>query len=289
MPLLSPGLERRSLLRLLGATAVTISTHAKESHVRWALLSDTHISADTANEYRGFHPYDNLRRVVPEVADWKPEGLLINGDLARQEGLPADYELFKKCLTPLAGVPAGFTLGNHDDRSNFFRTVGKPASGEPQAVKEKHVVVVQHGGLRMILLDSLYQVNQAAGLLGKGQRAWLDSYLQSVDATPVLIFVHHTLDDGDSSMLDADRFLRIAVKHRKVKAIFYGHSHHYGYDTMDGLHLVNQPAVGYNFADSEPVGWLQAVLSTEGAELTLHAIGGNRRSDGQKRALSWRS
>lgn len=257
--------------------------------MRWALLSDTHIAADPANEYRGFRPHDNLRRVVMEAAAWKPGTLFVNGDLARLEGLPADYQRFLKTMEPLSGVPTGLTLGNHDDRTNFLAATGTPRYGQPQPVKDKHVLVIEQNGVRIVLLDSLFLVNRAAGLLGKDQRTWLDAYLRSSNFAPTLIFVHHTLDDGDTSLLDAERFLRIASKNRSVKAVFYGHSHRYAYDTLEGMHLVNLPAVGYNFVDGEPVGWVRALISGEGAELTLRAIGGNREGHGKTRSLAWRA
>ncbi|MEO8658500.1 MAG: metallophosphoesterase [Bryobacteraceae bacterium] len=290
MPLLTNTITRRGALKTVaGAAIAALPSPAAASGFRWALLSDTHLSAEIANEYRGFRPYDNLRSVLPEVSQWKPEGMFINGDLARLEGLPGDYGLLKKQLEPLGNLPAGFTLGNHDDRTQFLAAFGASESGKAQPVRDKHVVILDHGGLRLILLDSLYLVNQGAGLLGKTQREWLDGFLVNSGDTPVLLFVHHTLDDGDISMLDADRFLRIATKHRNVKAVFYGHSHHYGYQEVEGLHLVNQPAVGYNFADSEPVGWLQATLSPQGADFTLRAIGGNREGHDKTRSLAWRS
>jgi 3',5'-cyclic AMP phosphodiesterase CpdA len=273
----------------LGAGVVSLSSRAQSKSIRWALLSDTHIAADRANEYRGFRPYDNLRRVVGEVGEWKPDTLFFNGDLARLEGLPGDYQLFQKTIEPLSGIPAGLTLGNHDDRKNFFAAFGTPASGQPQPVQEKHVLVIEQNGLRVVLLDSLYLVNQAAGLLGKDQRAWLDAYLRTSNLATTIIFVHHTLDDGDGSLLDAERFLRIVSKYRTVKAVFYGHSHRYAYDTMEGMHLVNLPAVGYNFLDGEPVGWVQANVSGEGVELTLRVIGGNREGHDKTRSLAWRA
>ncbi len=113
--------------------------------------------------------------------------------------------------------------------------------------------------VRLILLDSLAFPHYVPGLLGKQQREWLDSYLTAPSTIPTLLFVHHTLDDGDQALLDFEKLLSIAQKHRQVKAIFYGHSHIYKSDTVQGLHLVNLPAVGYNFRDSAPVGWVQAV------------------------------
>jgi hypothetical protein len=45
--------------------------------------------------------------------------------------------------------------------------------------------------------------------------------------------------------------------------------------------------VGYNFADSQPVGWVDARFSIDGGEFTLHAIGGKLDGDGQTKSLAW--
>ncbi len=282
--------SRRDVLRTIGAGAVVaMRGSSATSSTRWALLSDTHLPSDVENEYRGFRPYQNLTRVIPEVARIKPDGVIIDGDLARLEGLPADYERLKSMLDPLLDSTAcGFTLGNHDHRKNFQTAFGAPRQGRPQPVRDKHVVVIEQAPVRLVLLDSLLLCNQVPGLLGKAQRQWLESYLQSANGTPTLLFLHHTLDDGDGSLLDSDRFLKVALGNSNVKAIFYGHSHRYAYDVQNGVHLVNLPAVGYNFQDSEPVGWVNAAFSKEGAELTLHAIAGSRESDGKTRSLAWR-
>jgi 3',5'-cyclic AMP phosphodiesterase CpdA len=132
-------------------------------------------------------------------------------------------------------------------------------------------------------------VNQVPGHLGVAQRTWLRRHLETSGAAPTILFVHHTLSDEDGALLDADRFLNLIRPFRQVKAVLYGHSHRYSYDEMDGIHLVNLPAVGYNFADSEPVGWIDAIFAAEGADLTLRAFGGNTSGDRKSRSLRWRS
>ena len=104
---------------------------------------------------------------------------------------------------------------------------------------------------------------KVAGLLGKSQR------------------------DGDGDLLDVDRLFTILKPHRKVKAVFYGHSHRYAVDRRDHVQLINLPAVGYNFRDDQPVGWVDARFSREGVAMTLRAIGGNRESDGQTTTVEW--
>ncbi len=289
MPISSlPPLSRRAFsLSALGAGATLLRSAAPEMH--WALLSDTHIPADPAEAYRGFTPVANLKRIVPEIAAAQPQGALICGDVARLQGLPGDYAVVRDILQPVAAaMPVAFALGNHDDRAAFTGVFGAAQAGA-QALKNRHVVVVEGPAVRLIVLDSLVTANSTPGLLGKAQRTWLAEYLKSSTDLPTLLFVHHTLSDDDGALLDAPRLFD-AVRHvRKVKAIFYGHSHNYAYDQWEGIHLVNLPAVGYNFRDSEPVGWVDARLRQEGAALTLRAFGGNLDKNGKTVNLTWRS
>lgn len=282
-----PQLSRRGFgLALAGALATR--TQGSPMEARWALLSDTHIPADAANEYRGFRPVENLRKVTPQVSAWKPDGVMICGDLARLEGLPGDYAALKQLLAPvLQQTPSAMALGNHDHRNNFLAGFGDQRGA--QTLKARHVVSVDAGPVRLVVLDSLVAPNSTPGLLGKTQRLWLADHLDSLDAKPVVVCVHHTLDDNDGALLDAPRLFDVVRTRRKVKAVLYGHSHEYKYETLDGIHLVNLPAVGYNFRDSEPVGWVEGVFRGDGAALTLRAFGGNQASSGKTTELKWRS
>jgi len=282
--------------RALALLALSKHTHVlgqegadAEKQVHLALLSDTHVPADSKNEYRKFLPWENLKTVVPQVIESRPEGVILNGDAARLTGELADYEAVKQLLTPLAEqAPVYIGLGNHDDRDNFFKVFDHP-SGNRQKVAGKHVLLIERPSMRLILLDSLFYVNKAAGLLGKAQRDWLARYLEESDVRPTVIFVHHTLGDGDGDLLDVERLFRLSRPHKTVKAIIYGHSHKYAFSQEDGIHLINIPAVGYNFSDEEPVGWVDAVFAAKGVELKLRAFAGNRADDGKTRSLTWRA
>lgn len=268
----------------LGRSLGAAETDGDEAHV--ALLSDTHIPADAANEYRGFRPVDNLRRVVPQVVAARPQAVILNGDAARLTGQLDDYAALKELLAPIAAeAPIHIGLGNHDDRKNFFRVF--PDDSNTAAVGGKHVSVLEFGPVRMILLDSLLYVDKVAGLLGKAQRNWLAQFLQTSDDRPHVLVVHHTLGDGDGDLLDVDRLFAIIEPHRKVKAVFYGHSHVYAQSRRDHVQLINLPAVGYNFGDSQPVGWVDARFSRQGVAMTLHAIGGNRDGDDKTVNVAW--
>ncbi|MGB2865291.1 MAG: metallophosphoesterase [Sedimentisphaerales bacterium] len=259
-----------------------------EKETRLALLADTHTPEDVENNYRGFYPYRNLQKVVPDLVSNSPDGVLIAGDLARLTGQPGDYANLRKLLDPVAEkTPVFMALGNHDNRENFLK-VFDDTPGDKPALKGKHVVVVKKASVRVIMLDSLLYVNKVPGLLGKAQRQWLENYLKECDETPTILCFHHTLSDGDDALLDVPRLFRMIAPIRKVKAIVYGHSHAYGFSEFEGIHLINLPAVGYNFSDSEPVGWVEARLKSRGGDFVLHAVGGNKDRDGSVTKLAWR-
>jgi len=268
-------------------SSFSLSKNEKEA-TRWAFLADTHIPEDVSNNYRGFYPYQNLQKVIPQIISHLPDGIAIAGDLARLEGKLGDYANLKKLLGPVAErTPVFMALGNHDNRENFLRVFNKIA-GERQPASGKHVVVVNKPPIRLIILDSLFYVNKAPGLLGRAQRRWLQDYLKKCDDTPTILCFHHTLGDGDGDLLDVPRLFDIIKPIRKVKAILYGHSHEYGFSEFEGIHLVNLPAVGYNFSDTEPVGWVEARLTAKGGDFTLHVLAGNKEKDGSVKKLAWR-
>ncbi len=292
--------NRREFLSAAGAAALlsqggaellaqsTAAAKAQGARVRWAFFSDTHVAADKANTYRGFRPFDQLSKVAPAVANSGVTGAVIDGDLARLTGEPGDYQNLIQLLTPVsAKMPIAMALGNHDHRKNFHAAVTRHP-GDVQTVRERHVLAVNAGPVRLLVLDSLIMPDYTPGFLGKEQRTWLERYLGASDDTPILVFVHHTPGDNDGELLDAERLLRILKPSKKVKALIYGHSHRYRFDVMDGLHCINLPAVGYNFNDAEPTGWTEVELGGEGADFKLHAIGGNMTGDGKVTSIAWR-
>ncbi len=288
MPLL---LGRRTFLKstAAGLALWKATVAAAAESVRMALISDTHIAADSSDNYRGFSPHENLKQVLTQISALPFDLGIVNGDLARKTGEQADYTAFVNFFDPLADkMPTLITLGNHDDRKNARSALAKRA-GEVKPVEQKLVTTLDAGPFNLVLLDSLMATNVSQGQLGHNQRDWLSNYLDSQTAKPQIVFVHHNPDpDNDGALVDADRLLAILRPRRHVKALFFGHMHVYTAAQQDGLHLINLPATGYNFADGNPVGWLEATFTAQSATLKLHAIAGNIRDNGQTKTLSWR-
>ncbi len=284
--------DRRGFLKQTAAAAA-LWAFAKplrsDAPFRVALLSDTHIAADPKDTFRGFSPHANLRKAVDQVSAGQFQMLLVNGDMARQLGKPDDYKAFTSFIDPLAEkIPLVATLGNHDDRKNARAALTRRA-GEIEPVQQKLVTTIDAGDLRFILLDSLLATNVTPGQLGKSQRTWLSEYLDAQTAKPVIVFVHHQPDpDNDGALVDAARLLDILAPRPAVKALVFGHTHVYSLDKFKDVHLINLPAVGYNFADGNPVGWMEGAFSKQGLDLKLHAFAGEMKDDGKSVNLSWR-
>ena len=267
---------------------MTRASAASNKTVKWALLSDTHIPQDVQNSYRGFFPYNNLEKIIPLIKNENYDGAVITGDLARLEGKVGDYENLKKLVQPaLKSFPFLMSLGNHDHRDNFKNVFSDVIYGEKQDIKKKHVLVVNTGDLDFVVLDSLLFTNKTPGLLGKDQREWLQGFLEKSDDKPVVFFLHHPLDDGDGSLLDSDRFLKIIEPFDNVKAVVFGHSHRYDMGVYKKIHWINLPATGYNFDDSDAVGYIDAEFDKNGCRLTLKAIAGNMEQNNQTTKLEW--
>jgi len=258
------------------------------AQTRWALLADTHVSLDLNEMQRGRNIDDNFKLVVAEVLKAAPDQVAIAGDLARLEGKEGDYRVMRELIEPLVSrIPVAIAFGNHDHRENFRKVITWDA-GKAAPVKGKRVRILEQAGLRFVMLDSLLTEKIVGGLLGKDQRVWLEKFLDESDRRPTFLFLHHTMTDTDGSLLDTDRFFKIILPRKQVKAVFYGHSHEYKYEKIKGMHLVNIPAVGYNFNDTQPMGWLEACFHAEGGDFTLRAFAGNMTQNGKTASLSWR-
>src|SRR5688572_25812171 len=97
MPLHStPSLSRREFLKRAAlAGAALMLPHellAGQDDSHWALLSDTHIAADSSLVFRDVHLTSQLHKAVGEVlTSQRPAGVFINGDCALKDGQPGDY------------------------------------------------------------------------------------------------------------------------------------------------------------------------------------------------------
>ena len=257
----------------------------------YAWMADLHLAADPAAATFGQVMADHFRAVVAEIraATDPPRGVVVVGDLAREDGQAGDYRALLAALGPIrrAGVPIHLALGNHDDRPTFAAEIG--GHGD-DAVAGKSVGVVEGAGHRLLILDSLDRPGLTSGRLGPGQRAWLARQLDAAPETPAILFVHHHLDAHDRPALaDTEALLDLLRPRRQAKAVVFGHTHRWAMRQEDGLHLINLPAVGYRFKHKQPVGYCLFRPASDGGELELRCVGGDRKPHGRRIPLRWRT
>ena len=235
---------------------------------RWALLADSHVSADPHRYVGAARAERHLSEAVEQIIRADPDGVLINGDLAWEEGLDADYGRIQSILKPLIErFAVVIAPGNHDRREGLLQSFGQ-FEGTPPL---KTLTVVECGPVRLMALDSLYRTDVVPGLLGKAQRTWLDRFWRKSSPRPTALFVHHPLDDEDGSLLDGDRLAALAAG--RCDVIFTGHDHAFRRNAAARPPVVAMPAVGLPFTVGEAVGWLLADFSRQGAIIELRAVG----------------
>jgi Icc protein len=300
MPIQLPPLSRRQFLKrvLVSAAAAGLSPYAFADTRRvdpnsWALLSDTHIAADTAATSRTVNMTDNLKTAARDVLSLldSPAGVLVAGDCAFTTGQTGDYGVFRDLLGPLReqGLPIHIALGNHDNRERFWEVLAQERTAK-HPVSDRQTALLRTKLANWYILDSLEETNATPGLLGKTQLDWLAQALDENQNKPALVVVHHNPGlTGNLGLKDTLPLFDVIRPRKQVKAYIYGHTHAWKVENDDsGLHLVNLPPVSYVFKDGDPTGWVHAMLEPDGMSLALRCIDPKHRLHGQSVALKWR-
>lgn len=309
MPITLPPMTRRRLLQsaaaLAGSTSLPALAWARldddnplpDPH-RVALFSDTHIDlnpAATGGRDR-INMTDYFNRCIGQALQGRaPAHALVCGDVAFGVGKQEDYDQFLSLALRLLerGVPVHCVLGNHDNLDNFFE-VGVAQRPQQPPIAGKHVGVARTDRANWLLLDSLIETDTVYGSLGEAQLDWVARTLDGLDDKPVLVMVHHNFDwiqrDGSNwGLRDAGPLFETLSASRKVKAVFYGHSHDWKHSRRDdGLYLVNLPPTAYVFEHGKPNGWVDCQLGEDAATLTLNCIDPRHEMHGEVVELDYR-
>jgi 3',5'-cyclic AMP phosphodiesterase CpdA len=164
----------------------------------------------------------------------RPDVLVVTGDVA-DHGLAHEYAEARAWLDRWPGAVA-VCLGNHDVRSAYVEGLSRDARS-----------VVEHGGFRFVMLDSLVDAVAGErvdeGRLGADQLGWLDRQLGASD-DPTFVCLHHPpttigLELMDPiRLMDADDLAAVLDHHPHVLAVLVGHAHTMGTTTFAGRPLL---------------------------------------------------
>lgn len=301
MPVSFPPISRRRFLAGSAAAAggmllpwSALARTWKAPSDRFALLADTHIWEKTDETVRGVKMSDNFAAVADEVLaqDAAPAAVLIAGDCAYLEGEAADYKQLVRMIEPYrkAGLPVHFALGNHDHRQRFWEAFPKSTCADERPVESKHLLVVEAPKANWFLLDSLQKTNFTPGRLGDAQLKWLAGQLDARPDKPAIVLAHHNLVPGGagSGLQDTDPLWEVIVKRPQVKAYLHGHTHHWNLTRRDGVHVVGLPPTAYLFNDTDPNGWVEAVVEERQMTLCLYSLDKSHPVHETCHRLAWR-
>jgi 3',5'-cyclic AMP phosphodiesterase CpdA len=211
-----------------------------------AHVSDTHFGNDVQDpSARTAAVMDHLLAMNP-----RPDVLVVTGDVA-DHGLSREYAEARAWLDGWPGAVA-VCPGNHDVRAAYVEGLGRDARS-----------VVEHGGFRFVMLDSLVDAVAGErvdeGRLGADQLAWLDRKLGDSD-DPAFVCLHHPpptigLELMDPiRLMDADDLAAVLDHHPHVVAVLVGHAHTMGATTFAGRPLlIGGGVVSTVTADAEQV------------------------------------
>src|SRR2546423_11607065 len=169
MPITLPPISRRRFLAgsLAAAACSTFprafgAAQSPNPH-RLVLLSDIHLDADPKFFKMNANPWDGFAQACSEILTAPaPAAVLINGDLTHHQGNPEDYATVIEALKPLrqAGLTLHMTVGNHDNRENFFKAfaTAKDAAADParpREIPDRQTLLLEFPRANVLILDSL--------------------------------------------------------------------------------------------------------------------------------------
>lgn len=213
-------------------------------------LSDTHIVADTRQEFHGVNTYETLNRAITQISrlDPPPAFVICTGDLINDAD-PQSYRVLQRLIAQLP-VPTYFALGNHDLRQLFRQVV----LGEQQPDTTPYYYMFDVAQYRFMVLDSLVE-GEVGGALDATQLSWLDATLADAPHRPTVVFVHHPPVPTGIDWMDAHaiangaELLEVLARYSQVCRVFFGHVHMALHITARGVQFTSVPSTCYQFGD----------------------------------------
>jgi metallophosphoesterase superfamily enzyme len=298
MPFHLPRISRRQFLSGALAAGASLSQRSFGRELegqppessRYLFLSDIHIGPHYNSEKHGVRPAVEFARAVKHILALKemPKRAIVTGDYAISWGDHADYKMLHEWISRLseAGVSCRFAMGNHDTRRPFMEAFPRAQElADPRAQSlGKYVYVYETALANWFFLDSLHENDRNLGVLGEPQLHWLAEALDARRDKPALVVGHHN-PSLRSDLRDTAAFYEVIARRKQVKAYIYGHTHCWGLDQHEGIHLVNVPTVSAWKDAEQPRGFLTADLHPNRMAVTLHTVG---QKEARQHELAWR-
>ncbi len=188
-----------------------------------AQITDCHLKADKQAEFYGCIPYQNLLRVLSDIAKQQNyiDAVIFTGDLVQEE----TWQSYQNILDAIEAfdwhIPFYVIPGNHDEPELFNRFEQKGAFNLNP--------VIHFASWAIILFNSYAADRKGAGLVSATQLA---NKLKQIplSAEHYLVALHHHIQAFNSfidkyDLQASEAFLNWLKNENKVSAIIHGHVH----------------------------------------------------------------
>lgn len=214
-----------------------------------AQFSDCHLFADKQAKHLGANVWQNLNRVLTDIAQRKKvDGIVFTGDLT-QDHTEDSYHHFVHAIEQAKfAIPVYFLAGNHDDRALLSQHLV-----EPNFQSNK---MLYNDFWQIQLLDS--KSDTPSGLVSSQN---LQALSQQMDSTKfqLLMMHHHPIDVGyyidKHGLLAQDDFWKTIAelneKSGQIKGIACGHVHRAVHLSKLNVDVYTCPATSVQFGDTK--------------------------------------
>ncbi|WP_159818480.1 metallophosphoesterase [Colwellia sp. 20A7] len=214
-----------------------------------AQFSDCHLFADKQAKHLGANVWQNLNRVLTDIAQRKNvDGIVFTGDLT-QDHTEDSYHHFVHAIEQAKfAIPVYFLAGNHDDRALLSQHLVEP-NFQPNKMLYNDFWQIQ-------LLDS--KSDTPSGLVSSQN---LQALSQQMDSTKfqLLMMHHHPIDVGyyidKHGLLAQDDFWKTIAelneKDGQIKGIACGHVHRAVHLSKFNVDVYTCPATSVQFGDTK--------------------------------------
>ncbi len=192
-----------------------------------------------------------FNEIVEEAAMLNPSFVIQVGDLIYGReldyaGLQAEWQRFKGQLQPLGDIPYYPVPGNHDVETNDERDQQKEKAYKEAWDRELYYSF-DYKNAHFTILNSIDPEEYS---IGPEQIKWLEKDLATAqNAQHRFVMFHHPI----YTMEMEDELHGLFLKY-DVRAVFYGHFHHYESMVRDGIPYIMTNATGRSAIYQEEVG-----------------------------------
>jgi 3',5'-cyclic-AMP phosphodiesterase len=212
----------------------------KQSSLRLAHITDSHLFADKNGEYFGVNTAQHFAKALAHMAQQQLDGVIFGGDLT-QDHTAESYLLFAELIhNSHLNCPIFWLPGNHDEVAMLNRISG----GQIHKAKR---LMADHAEL--LLINS--KGPTPAGWVTAAHLAEITQCLEQSTHSKVIFCHHNPLPINgylDKHMLEnGPQLLNTLVNNRTVTTLFHGHVHNDYKQRFRSLNVYATPASSVQF------------------------------------------